>query len=294
MTYDPPALSSRERRARRARRALAAFGALVTAFVIWRYGSNRSFLYPLQAVLLSFAAALFLRPGAASQLLARGLLFANLLDGLHEQTEGGPALWPLVAGVSLLAAADVGLGRHSRDAFKPAAYRGLVALIIVVAVAAAQNLAVFGWVYRHWSGPNAPTRYVAGTVMMALAAWLVAAALGLYRLRAWGVLAMGFCGALLAWLMFSNELRLMPYSWTIAYELGLLGLALLALSAPVLWAMTGRAPPPHLTRWLTQALPRWTVATMLAWATALALDPDDGFNAYRILHPQNFVTLSGE
>jgi hypothetical protein len=288
-----PALSSRERLARRGRRALAALSSLAAAYVIWEYGGGGRLLCRAEAASLALAAVLFLRAGVASQLLARAILLANLLDGLHEQMAGGLPHWPLAAGLGLLAADDIGLGERSRDAFKPAAHRGLVVMAIIVAIATALHLTLFGWIYRHWQGPDVQARYLAGTVMVGGAAWLGVASLGLYRLRVWGLLALALGGAVLAGLMFSNTLRLMPFSWTLAYELGLLGLTLVALSAPILWAMTGRVPSPKLSAWLGQGLPRWCLVAMIMWSAALAMGSDAAICLYKAMNPQNFVTFSG-
>jgi hypothetical protein len=286
------ALPSRERLARQRRRALAAAATFVASLIVWKHGADLSFLFQLQSAALVLAAALFLRTGAGAQIAARALLLGGLLDGVHELTEGGPALWPIAAGLGLLAVADIGLGEHPRDAFKPAAYRGLVALAIIVAFATAQQLALFGWVYRHWDGPNAAARAWAGAVLWGEAALLVAASFGLYRLRAWGLWALASGGALLAWLMFSNTLCLMPYSWTLAYELGVLGITLVAVSAPIVWATAGR-PPPRLVAWLGWGLPRWGVVAMVAWAVTAEIAPNAAFFVYRAVHPVNFFTFGG-
>jgi hypothetical protein len=170
------------------RRAVAACASLGAAAIFHLFDDHVPWALWLPTGLLIASAALVWHGRLTSQLLARAVWWSNLLLGAllavsgasSERALGG---WLAIStGAALLAAARRGLDTES--AFSPVAYRTSLMGILVMALADAQSLLLFGTLQltekRSWHE---------GVATLAL--WLAGAALvaivGLYRLKLWGL-----------------------------------------------------------------------------------------------------------
>jgi len=142
-------------------------------------------LIPPAALALAALAAPF--PWLGAQLLARGLWWSNLVLGLvlvglgsaHEIGIGtaltvGCAAALVVADRRALTTAAASAG------FRPAAYAGTLQLLLVLALADAQTLLLFGAIEARRSGPSS-------SIFFGLAVGFVLGFVGLLRLSLWGV-----------------------------------------------------------------------------------------------------------
>jgi hypothetical protein len=203
--------------------------------------------------LLAAVALLVFHRSLGSQLLSRAILWSNLLVGGLVAWAGSTSERP-VAGLLALCTggALLVLGRRGLDddaragSFVPVAFRGTLMALMVMALADAQTLVLFGALMtQSWSNmmlhPNTPL------LLFGLAGVLSLSIAGIYRLRVWGLLlgAAG-CVALLATSL-SSTLGLQSFvRWAFAATSALQLLLMLPLGLAML---TGADPsPPRLTR----------------------------------------------
>jgi hypothetical protein len=150
--------------------------------------------------LLVAAAALSHHRALASQLLARAVLWSNLILGSIIAIVGSgrerPIAWVLAA---TTAAALALLGRRGLDnqgRFVPVAFRRTLLALLVMALADAQTLIFFGALHAEFSELRVLPRTLP---LLALAVALLAGVWGVFRLRVWGLLLhAAACAALAA------------------------------------------------------------------------------------------------
>lgn len=193
------------------------------------------------------AALLALRPRLGAQLLARGVLWANLVLGtLVCFIVSWPSSTHALGLVVACAAALLGLGtlglepRAEGQRFAPVALRGTLVAILVMAVADTLSLLL-------WGGAAVEEGEVAAGVPLLLAAAVMAAALfGLYRLRTWGFLLNLLANLAIAALAWSLPALPEP----LRYCLSATALGQLLCGLPVLRALIigGVAPAPMNAR----------------------------------------------
>lgn len=210
------------------------------------------------AGLLVLSAALVHRAHVGGQLLARAVLWANLLlgsliatsSGNHERPLG--ALLALSTGVALLALGRDGVeaGDGAQGVFAPKAWRGSLMLAMVLGLADAQSLLLFGTI----------DKYDDSALKIACAAFVSLGVVGLYRLRVWGVLVSLLANLGVAVLALSDLLEV-PRPVKVA--LVITAAVQLLLPTPIVLAMFkgGRASEGRLPR------AGWAAAT----ATVVAL-----------------------
>jgi hypothetical protein len=171
------------------RGGLASAGALVAAFGMLHFDWHELLVTRwLPTTLLAASAALVHTRLLASQALVRALWAATLLLSVVNLA-GGPArergLSALMAAgmaTALLAAGRKGLGAQA-DAgpFKPVAFRGLLLLSLGMALTDAHSLLFYGVAWLERFGRVTPPLVLGGM--------LTGVAVGLFRLRAWALLA---------------------------------------------------------------------------------------------------------
>jgi hypothetical protein len=172
------------------RRALAACASLGAAASFQLIGSTPWALW-LPTALLGACAIVQLHRHVGSQLLVRAVWWSNLLLGTLLAVSGGSterevgALVALGTGAALLAVGRRGLEETGAGAFTPIAYRGSLMGIMVMALADAQSLLLFGTLQltenKSWQAHGV------ATLPLWLAAALVVAMAGTYRLKLWGL-----------------------------------------------------------------------------------------------------------
>jgi hypothetical protein len=150
----------------------------------------------IPAILLAISGLLAQHGQVGSQLIARSIWWANLVLGTLISIAGGSHEKPLglvlalATGTALLAMGRMGLDEDERSAFKPVAFRTSLTLSMIMAVADAQALVLFGALRLEdagspWGGHRA---LLEGGLLLVSAAVVALAIAGLYRLRAWGLL----------------------------------------------------------------------------------------------------------
>ena len=223
----------------------------------------------MPVVLLAAAAILFLRASIGAQLLARAIAWSSFTLGFLVTLFGGSSEKPIAlamagcAGAALLAAGRLGLGDDEASAFKPVAFKRTLMIGMVLAVAVAQALALFGALKMedHWSHEVAQS-----TLLFASAAFIALTIVGLYRLRVWGVLLGALTSAGIAALAFSDAYGL---KGPLGTGLGVSALVQLALPIPIVVAIFRRkAPAIEPPRKLAALAMPATVLIMLAIAIA--------------------------
>jgi hypothetical protein len=172
------------------RRAIASAGALGGAVCMRSWGPGLPLALWLPALLLGASSLLVWRRHVGGQLLARAVLWSNLILGTLISVTGsdwerGLACWLATAtGAALLA-----LGRQALDeaqpgdSFVPHAFRGTLICLLVMAMADAQSLILFGAI--EMSGLHELMSHRALPIVLAVP--LVVSVFGLYRLRLWGL-----------------------------------------------------------------------------------------------------------
>lgn len=221
------------------RLALASLASLVAALgFLLSFKHTPPLALAIPIGLLVAAAGLVWRPHLPSQLLARAALWSNLLLGSlmsisassGEQRMGG--ILALATGVALLALGRAGLARPS-PAFTPAAFRGTLILALVMALADTQSLALFG-------GLRLGRSLAAAAPLLACAALMVVAIVGLYRLRVWGLVVNIAANLLIAGLALAGALEVPRL---LAWALATTALVQLALPLPLIVAILRGRPP---------------------------------------------------
>lgn len=168
-----------------ARLVLAAFACLAGAASFACFSSPPVALL-LPAGLLVASAGLIFRGELASHVFARAVLWSNLLLGFliglsgHGEEQLVGAAIALCTGAALQLVGAAGL-RAQSDTFAPVAYRSALVLTIVMALADTQSLALFGALQLDRNPADAAP-------LLACAALMATALVGLYRLRLWGLL----------------------------------------------------------------------------------------------------------
>ena len=179
-----------------ARRLVATLGALGGAVCMrsWNDLSLPAALW-LPTLLLASSAILVWRRHIGGQLLARAVWWSNLILGTLIATSGSSSERGLAAVLSLCTGgALIAVGRADLDeatpsgSFLPTAFRGTLICLLVMAMADAQSLLLFGVLelsdHRHHH--LAPLLHEALPIAVALP--LLVSVIGLYRLRLWGLL----------------------------------------------------------------------------------------------------------
>jgi len=186
----------------------------------------------LPAALLVAAAGLVWHRQLASQLLARAVLWSNLILGVLITALGhgrermiAVALAAATSGALLLLGRR-GLGEGTPGTFAPIAFRRTLLALMVMALADAQTLIFFGTLTFEDSFAYASR----AAVYFALGGGLLLGIIGLYRLRVWGLLLhAASCGALIATAL-AGVLRLpVELGWALVAT----AVAQLVISAPL-------------------------------------------------------------
>jgi hypothetical protein len=184
-------------------------------------------------------------------MLARSVWWANLVLGVLLVLEGGESErirgLELVAGTSapLLAMGRMGLDGNEGSAFRPVAFRTVLTLGMTMAVADAQALLFWGFLKIEWvrTGRLWRSGIADGVVLLAAAAMVLVAIMGLYRLRVWGLLLAGVCAVGIMSIAVTNACHL-PRGLPVA--LFATSFVQLLLTVPVRSAIVrGRAPAPR-------------------------------------------------
>jgi hypothetical protein len=230
-----------------ARRTIASLGALGGAVSMRSWDRHLPAALWLPAILLALSAVLVWRRHVGGQLLARAVWWSNLILGTLIATTGSSderviaALLALGTGGALLAVGRADLDESTPSgSFLPLAFRGTLICMLVMAMADAQSLVLFGAL--EISDP--PNHFGHATLREALplvlAVPLFVSVFGLYRLRLWGLLLDLVASLALAEAALSQSLEL-PRPLRIAYVVTAAAQWLVA--APLLLALfRGRAP----------------------------------------------------
>jgi hypothetical protein len=200
-----------------------------------------------------------------AQIVARGLWWFHLVVGTAgalASHQAAPAALALGAGAALLAARGAGLGATgpSRGPFAPAAFRRPLLVSLAMSVAEVQTLAVGAVLLPAGAG---------GRWLAAGVALLAAAVVGLYRLRAWGVVLHLFATAFVARCAYVTAVATFGSpAWLVAgIWLGLVAVQL-AVPMPMVWAIVRRRPvaPPSTGPTAPRLFAALVLALMLAAA----------------------------
>jgi hypothetical protein len=229
-----------------ARRSLATLGALGGAVCMRSWNDSLPAALWLPTLLLASSAALIWRRHVGGQLLARAVWWSNLLLGTLIASSGAnnertiAALLALFTGGALIAVGRADLDEATPSgSFLPTAFRGTLICMLVMAMADAQSLLLFGALEL-----TEPHRF-AGALLpralpIAIAAPLLLSVIGLYRLRLWGLLLNLAASLALAVLAVTSTLDL-PGPLLVAYTVTAAAQWLAAL--PLLVALVRHRAP---------------------------------------------------
>jgi hypothetical protein len=201
----PAPTSPLERRIRWTRLGVATVSALSAAVLMrisWSGSGTAALWVPTAFLALS---TLLLHDGVVgSQLIARSAWWATLVLGTLIAVAGRSGsdgdkgmLLAMTTGTALLAMGRLGLDEGDESAFRPVAFRTTLTLGMIMAVADAQALGLFGALKLQDGGwEEDPSVSGLQAVLLLLSAGaLVVAITGLYRLRVWGLLLATVCAA---------------------------------------------------------------------------------------------------
>jgi hypothetical protein len=264
----PPLPSRAARWARIAALAVATVGPVIAAFALATMERHLPVAFSVPVVLLGLSALLVHHGAVGSQILARGVWWANLVLGTLLSIAGGTSERALglelviATGAPLLAMGRLGLGEDPQSAFRPVAFRTTLTLGMTMAVADIQALLFWGVLEV-----EKESQRTQGMLLLFAATMMMVALAGLYRLRVWGLLFGALCAAGLIGLMASDacELRTpLPQSFIAT------SLVQLLLPLPILAAIVrGRAPAPRAPSRLARLAPSLVVAALMAASAAV-------------------------
>jgi hypothetical protein len=243
--------------------------------VTWQHDMLRVFGLP--AGLLALSAALAHHGRTGSQLLARGVWWANLVLGTLLCLAGGGSerLFGLslviATGAPLLAMGRMGLDEDDEGAFRPVAFRRTLSLAMIMAVADAQALVFWGILkLRHDSWTRGPLpQETQGVILLMAAAVVLVGIVGLYRLRVWGLLVAAL-GALGLIVLAASDVcgleRPLPESLVATSVIQLL------LPVPIVAAiLRGSAPAPSQPSLTARLAPQAVVLLLMVVSATVAL-----------------------
>jgi hypothetical protein len=230
------------------RAGIASLGALGAAVCMRQWAGDEPAALWIPTGLLVAAAVLVHHRHLGSQLLARAVMWANLILAdlgalLGSDHERRVALGlAICTGGALLVLGRRGLDDDARAGrFAPLAFRASLLAVMVMALADAQTLALFGTLQLQ--GWDAGTGRAA--LLLGLSAALVLAIVGLYRLRLWGLaLTVVSCAAMVA-VAASGALGLPT---TVNGAFAATGLVQLAIAAPLVAAVIRGGERPRRAR----------------------------------------------
>jgi hypothetical protein len=200
------------------RAVLASLLGLVAALCMRSWEGNIPSALWIPTALLGAAAVLCHHRHVGSQLVARAAFWSNLILGVlamviggHSERPIGLALAASTAGALLLLGRR-GLDGHARTgSFRPLAFRTTLLAIMVMALADAQSLLLFGTLeLEGWRDDGR------SLVMFGIAGLLVLGLVGLYRLRAWGLVA-GAAGCLALAAAACGDVLRLPHALNVAF-----------------------------------------------------------------------------
>lgn len=222
------------------RRIVASAGAIGGAVAMRSWGPGLPKVLWLPAGLLALSALLVWSRSVGGQLIARAVWWSNLILGTvialasNHSERSIAALLVASTGAALLAAGDRALDAPERSGrFVPLAFRGTLMCMLVMAMADAQSLLLFGALERgacdelgHCHSMN--------PMMLGIAGALLLSVYGLYRLRVWGLALVLVASAVLSGVSFGGLLGL-PSVLRAAY--GVSGVAQWLVCIPLLIAI---------------------------------------------------------
>jgi hypothetical protein len=260
-----------------ARRIIASVGALGAAVCMrsWDHGNLPAALW-LPTLLLALSSVLAWRRHVGGQLLARAVWWSNLILGTliaisgSSSERGIAAVLALCTGAALIAAGRADLDEATPSGtFLPTVFRGTLICMLVMAMADAQSLLLFGALQLTERHP-----FVVSLARQALpigvAALLFVSVIGLYRLRLWGLLLDLVASLALALLALTSTLDL-PSPLLVAYIVTAAAQWLVA--APLMIALIRRRAPtprPSLQK-LSFGLTTLLIAGMIAISITCAI-----------------------
>jgi hypothetical protein len=233
----------------------------------------------IPTVLLGLSAVWSHHDRVGSQLLVRAVFWANLvlgtlIAGANSSTFGSfgdplatrGLVLSLTLGTALLSMGHLGLDEQDGSAFRPVAFRGTLTLGMVMAVADAEALALFGAAKLELAWPESGSeRLPEAAMLLATAALLACAIAGLYRLRVWGLL-LSAAGAAIACALSLTDAYGLPSPF--GSSLAVTSATQIALSLPVFVAIL-RGRPVATGRWpsrLARVVPALLVALLMTTA----------------------------
>lgn len=201
----------------------------------------------LPTALLAASALLVWRRHVGGQLLARAVWWSNLVLGTLIAVSGGSSERTVAALLACCTgAALVAVGRADLDeatpsgAFLPLAFRGTLICLLVMAMADAQSLLLFGALEMTDPPNHLGHASLTDALPLSLALPLLVAVVGLYRLRLWGLVLDLAASAALAAFAATGTLEL-PKPLLVAYVATAAAQWLVAL--PLLVALARRRAP---------------------------------------------------
>jgi hypothetical protein len=271
---EPPGLA---RRLTATLGSLAAAAALPVAFTdMHAPGPGQVAILLIPTVLCTLSAVLLHHGYLGSQVLARATWWSNLIFGTLVAISAGDAvgnrlgfMLAIGSGLALLAMGRAGLDAGARSGrFHPVAYRGLLIVALVMALADAQSLLFFGAIMAHdHTGMGMPPAILplvcAGVMMIAV--------FGLFRLAVWGLMLNLLANVAIAGLGLAGALEL---PGPIVGSLVATAVLQILLPVPMLVAMArGTARTQRAGRNYWPALAAIVTAMMLLSAYATLLHP---------------------
>jgi hypothetical protein len=232
-------------------------------------------VFALPAGLLVLSAALAHHGRTGSQLLARGVWWANLVLGTLFCLAGGGSermfglALAMATGAPLLAMGRMGLDEDDDGAFRPIAFRRTLSLAMIMAVADAQALVFWGILkLRHDAWRRGPlSQETQGVILLMAAAVVLVGIVGLYRLRVWG-LVVGAVSALGIFVLAMSDVfgleSPLPESLAATSAIQLL------LPVPIVAAIVrGRAPAPSPPSLVARLAPQAVVSLLMLVCAAV-------------------------
>lgn len=217
-------------------------------------------------VALVVAAGVALAPSLGAQLLARGLWWSNFLLGVllvlvgsGRESKTGALLGLFCSGALLVADRTRLTAAADAAGFRPAAYAGTLQLLLVLALADAQTLLLFGAVELQHTGATA-------AVFFGLALGFVVGFVALLRLSLAGVVVTMGSALALALVVGTQAVRVDP---DLRLPLLVVACVQLAVPLPMLVSMATRRPLPALPL-RTRAHVARAVIVLIVLATAAA------------------------